>query len=127
MQHLFRISEKKLLTLKPTAHILDLGFENETKEVTSLKQIKRRHVPYTKFKAFLDETGVNQKKVAELLGKSTSAFNQNLNGTGGDFSVAELRVICEQFNISADEYFLRPGVSKMKQKLSKELESEATQ
>lgn len=79
-----------------------------------MKQIKRRHVPYTKFKAYLDETGVNQKEVAELLGKSPSALNQNLNGTGGDFSVSELRVICGKFAISADEFFLRPEVSKMK-------------
>ncbi|EPY07454.1 hypothetical protein PAALTS15_10025 [Paenibacillus alvei TS-15] len=78
-----------------------------------MNQIKsRRHTPYTKFKAYLDETGVKQKELAYLLGKSTSALNQNLNGTGGDFSVAELRLICATFKISADEYFLRPEVSK---------------
>ncbi|MGG0756032.1 helix-turn-helix domain-containing protein [Brevibacillus laterosporus] len=77
-----------------------------------MKHVKRRHVPYTKFKAFLDESGVNQKEVAQLLGKSASALNQNLNGTGGDFSVAELRIICTNYKISADEYFLRPEVSK---------------
>lgn len=81
-----------------------------------LKHTKRRHTPYTKFKAFLDETGVIQKEVADLLGKSTSAFNQNLNGTGGDFSISEIRVICEKFKISADDYFLRPCVSNLKQK-----------
>lgn len=73
--------------------------------------INRRHTPYTKFKAFLDEKGVQQRELADLLGKSPSALNQNLNGTGGDFSISELRVICTTYNISADEYFLRPGVS----------------
>ncbi|WP_044354075.1 helix-turn-helix domain-containing protein [Paenibacillus sp. E194] len=77
-----------------------------------MKQVKRRHTPYTKFKAYLEEAGVKQEEVARLLKKSTSALNQNLNGTGGDFSVSELRVICTTFEISADEYFLRPGVSK---------------
>lgn len=72
---------------------------------------KRRHTPYTKFKAFLDEKGVQQREVAVLLGKSPSALNQNLNGTGGDFSISELRVICNTYKISADEYFLRPEVS----------------
>lgn len=79
-----------------------------------MKDIKRRHAPYTKFKALLDEKGVNQKELAELLGKSASALNQNLNGTGGDFSVAEVRVMCNYFKISSDEFFLHPEVSKMK-------------
>lgn len=79
-----------------------------------MKDTKRRHAPYTKFKAFLDERGINQREIAQLLGKSASAFNQNLNGTGGDFSIAEVRLICSTFKISADEYFLHPGVSNMK-------------
>lgn len=80
-----------------------------------MRQVKRRHFPYAKFKAFLVENNINQREVAELLGKSVSAFNQNINGTGGDFSIAELRVICEKYNLSSDDYFLRPQVSKMKQ------------
>lgn len=79
-------------------------------------EVKRRHAPYKKFKAFLVENNINQRKVADLLGKSTSALNQNLNGTGGDFSVAELRLICTTFKISADEFFLDIGVSKKKHK-----------
>lgn len=82
-----------------------------------MKVVNRRHIPYTKFKAFLDEKGVIQSEVADMLGKSTSAINQNLNGTGGDFSVAEIRVICSNYDISADEYFLRPEVSNMKQSI----------
>jgi transcriptional regulator with XRE-family HTH domain len=80
-----------------------------------LKQISRRHTPYSKFKAFLIENGIHQREVAELLGKSTSALNQNLNGTGGDFSLSEVRLICKKYGISADEYFLCAEVSKMKQ------------
>ncbi|MGG4007302.1 hypothetical protein ABEV57_19275 [Bacillus licheniformis] len=73
-----------------------------------MKDIKRRHTPYSKFKAFLVENNIHQREVAEMLGKSVSALNQNLNGTGGDFSLDELRVLC------ADDYFLYPGVSKKK-------------
>lgn len=79
-----------------------------------MKEIERRHAPYSKFKAFLVENNINQRDVANLLKKSISALNQNLNGTGGDFSLRELRVICKEFNISADDYFLYPDVSKMK-------------
>ena len=45
-----------------------------------MKDTKRRHTPYTKFKAYLDENHVSQKEVAGLIGKSPSAINQNLNG-----------------------------------------------
>ncbi|MFD2330635.1 helix-turn-helix domain-containing protein [Cohnella sp. GCM10020058] len=76
----------------------------------------RRHTPYYKFKAFLTENEIKQKKVALLLGKSTSALNQNINGTGGDFSLEEIRQICREFNISSDEYFVCTEVSDMKQK-----------
>ena len=79
-----------------------------------MKEVERRHTPYSKFKAFLVENNINQRDVANLLKKSISALNQNLNGTGGDFSLRELRVICKEFNISADDYFLYPDVSKMK-------------
>lgn len=80
-----------------------------------MKLINRRHAPYTKFKAFLSENGVKQSDVAALLEKSKPALNQNLNGTGGDFSLSEVRKICLHYGISADEYFLHPHVSKTKQ------------
>lgn len=80
-----------------------------------MKKIKRRHEPYSKFKAFLDENGIKQAELAKKLGKSISALNQNLNGTGGDFSVAEVRYICNTFGISADEFFITQKVSKTKQ------------
>jgi len=109
------MKHKKLLTLKRGKCILRAqGFKKETMEVKSLKPISRRHAPYTKFKAFLIQNGIHQREVAELLGKSTSALNQNLNGTGGDFSLSEVRLICQKYGISADEYFLCPGVSNMK-------------
>jgi transcriptional regulator with XRE-family HTH domain len=76
----------------------------------------RRHTPYTKFKALLNEREIKQAQVAVLLRKSPSAFNQNLNGTGGDFSLSEVREICTLLEISADEFFICPKVSNMKQK-----------
>ncbi|MCT4544385.1 MAG: helix-turn-helix transcriptional regulator [Vallitalea sp.] len=68
--------------------------------------VNRRHKPYSKFKGYMVEHGIKQKEVAELLNKSQSAFNQNLNGTGGDFSVSELRLLCKTYNLSATEFFL---------------------
>jgi transcriptional regulator with XRE-family HTH domain len=71
-----------------------------------MSTINRRHEPYTKFKAFLVENNIKQEEVAKLLGKSKSALNQNINGTGGDFSVKELRKIMKTYKISIDEFFL---------------------
>lgn len=75
---------------------------------------ERRHEPYFKFKAYLVENRIKQRELAELLGKSTSALNQNLNGSGGDFSLKEIRLICRKYKISSDEYFVCPEVSKTK-------------
>ncbi len=75
------------------------------------KPIKRRHQPYFKFKALLDEKGIKQRDVAKLLDKSPSALNQNINGTGGDFSVSEVRKICLEYGISADDFFISCKVS----------------
>lgn len=71
-----------------------------------MKNIKRNHRPYYKFKAFLTEKGITQKELANLLGKSVSALNQNINGTGGDFSAKEIRLICSNYKISSDYFFL---------------------
>lgn len=76
--------------------------------------VKRRRAPYSKFKAFLAQNGIRQTEVAKLLGKSKSALNQNINGTGGDFSLQEVRLLCKYFQISADDYFLYPDVSDLK-------------
>ncbi len=82
-----------------------------------MKKLKRRHTPYTKFKALLNERGVKQHEVAVILGKSRFAVNQNLNGTGGDFSLTEVRILCNEFKISADQFFICPEVSNTKHEL----------
>lgn len=78
---------------------------------------ERRHQPYTKFKAYLVENGLKQTDIAKLLNKSVSAFNQNLNGTGGDFNLSELRLLSRELGISIDEFFVNQKVSNMKLKV----------
>lgn len=72
---------------------------------------KRRHVPYTKFKAWMAENDVKQEQLGELLNKTKTTINQNLNGTGGDFSVKDIRTICLHYGISSDAYFIHQKVS----------------
>lgn len=71
-----------------------------------MKVTNRRRSPYTKFKVFLVENNIKQSEVAKLLNKSNSALNQNLNGTGGDFSAEELRTLYKVYGISIDKYFI---------------------
>lgn len=75
------------------------------------KDVKRRHSPYRKLKAFFVENNIKQSEVAELLGKSVSALNQNLNGTGGDFSLSEVRILCNLYGLSSDAFFINQKVS----------------
>ncbi|MBP1925865.1 transcriptional regulator with XRE-family HTH domain [Sedimentibacter acidaminivorans] len=75
-------------------------------------KIDRTHKPYLKLKGFLVEKDIKQYEVAKLLGKTKSTFNQNLNGTGSDFTLNDVRIICSSYNISADEYFFNQKVSK---------------
>lgn len=72
---------------------------------------KRRHKPYSKFKAYLEDKGIRQAEIAEIVGKSKTALNQNLNGTGGDLSLPDVRKICLALKISSDEFFINQSVS----------------
>lgn len=60
---------------------------------------------YFKLKGFLAEKNIKQKVVADMLGISVPTFNKKLNGTAGDFSVSEARVICEKLNTDARIFF----------------------
>lgn len=60
---------------------------------------KRKREPYTEFALFLKENNIPQSDIAELLEKSVSAVNQNINGTGGDFTVSEAVKICKKYGV----------------------------
>lgn len=74
-------------------------------------RVNRRRQPYTKFKAWMQENGIRQDELAEIIGKSRNVVNQKLNGTGGDFTMEEVRKICQYFKISADTFFIIQKVS----------------
>lgn len=57
-----------------------------------------------KFKAWLVENKISQKEVAKLLGVTIVSVNRKLNGVE-DFTVKQIRTICEKYGISADEFF----------------------
>lgn len=67
--------------------------------------INRKRPPYMELKKFMMENHIRQREMAEILGKSISALNQNLNGTGGDFSLNEARLLINFFNIPSEYFF----------------------
>lgn len=57
-----------------------------------------------KFKGFMAENGIKQAEIAELLGVDISNANLKINGKQ-DWTLAQVRAICEKYKISANEYF----------------------
>ena len=58
-----------------------------------------------KFKAYCVEHGIKQSEIAEALKITVSNANLKLNGKE-PFTLAQVKVLCEKFKISADEYFI---------------------
>ena len=58
-----------------------------------------------KFKGFLAERKITQAQLAELLDLTPQSINKKVNGKE-DFSLAQIKTICNEYGISADEYFL---------------------
>ena len=54
-----------------------------------------------KFKAWMVANRVTQRELAELLDLSLTSINKKVNGKE-DFSLAQIRTICEKYGLSAD-------------------------
>lgn len=79
-----------------------------------INEVKRRREPYFDLKVYMAKNKIKQKDLAKHLNKSVSALNQNLNGTGGDFSLNEVRKLILELNIPS-EYFFKLQVPKTEQ------------
>lgn len=58
-----------------------------------------------KFKGYCAENNISQKEIADLLGIKIQSANAKLNGRQ-DFTISQVRILCEHYGISADYYFL---------------------
>lgn len=58
-----------------------------------------------KFKGYCAANGIKNDDIARLLGIGKSAISQKMNGRKL-FTLAQVKKICEYYNISADEYFV---------------------
>lgn len=62
--------------------------------------------PYFKLKAYLVENNIKQNEVAKYLDMNKSTFSRKLNRKYGDFTIEEVRKICNRYNLDANIYFL---------------------
>lgn len=53
------------------------------------------------FKGYMAEHNIRQAEIAELLGISIQSVNLKVNGKL-DFSLPQVRLICERYGVSAD-------------------------
>lgn len=58
-----------------------------------------------RFKGFCAEHGILQKEIAELLGINKSNVNLKMNNKQ-PFTVEQIRILCDTYHISADDFFL---------------------
>ncbi len=65
---------------------------------------------YSKFQGFLAENNIKKKDVAALIGVSESGLSQKFKGDV-EFTLQQVRAICTEYGISADEYFFAEKVS----------------
>lgn len=59
-----------------------------------------------KLKLFLVENKILYKDVAQLIGVSESSFSRKINAKGEDFSLKQVKTICEAYKLDANLYFL---------------------
>lgn len=58
-----------------------------------------------KFKAYCVIHRIKQKEIADLLNITVPSVNHKLNEKE-PFTLAQVKILCEHFHISADEYFI---------------------
>jgi transcriptional regulator with XRE-family HTH domain len=61
--------------------------------------------PYYKFKGYLAENSIQQKDIAKLIDISPATLSKRLNGKGGDFSIQDLKKICNNLKVEAEIFF----------------------
>ena len=61
--------------------------------------------PYFKFKGYLAENNIQQKEIANIINISQATLSKRLNAKGGDFTIQDLKKICDKLNVNAEIFF----------------------
>lgn len=62
--------------------------------------------PYNKLKSFMALKGIKSKEVAELLGITAQTFSAKINRNGQDFTIEQVRIICNTYGLDSNDIFL---------------------
>lgn len=65
-----------------------------------------KKLPYLKLKGYLVENQIRSQDVAKLLNISDTSFSKKLNRKGQDFNAEEIRIMCKEFCLDANVFFL---------------------
>ena len=71
---------------------------------------------YQKLRNFIDESKYSHKEVADMIGMTPARFSQKINKNKSNFTIDEASAICDVLDISMDDYFFNPNVSKLRRK-----------
>lgn len=64
-------------------------------------------VKYSKFKQWMVANNVKQKDIALLLNITDAFCSVKMNSPTNNFTIEQLSIICNKYNISFDEFFLK--------------------
>lgn len=60
---------------------------------------------YLKLKQFMLEKNIKNKDMAKTLGVNKSVFSKKINMKGSDFTLDEVRKLCEAYQLDGNKYF----------------------
>lgn len=64
-------------------------------------------VKYVKFKQFLVENDIKRKDIAKLLGISLTLTSSKLNTKKDDFTLKQIRTLCNKYDLDSNVYFIK--------------------
>jgi len=70
-----------------------------------MRKEEKRTIAFARLRGYMAENGLRQSDLADLLGKTRAQANLKLNGKS-EFTLGEVRTICNAWGIGCDEYFI---------------------
>lgn len=76
------------------------------RDKTKKGELMEKKLPYLKLKGFLVENQIKSQNVAKLLDLTETTFSKKINRNGQDFNAEEIRIMCKEYDLDANVYFL---------------------
>lgn len=76
------------------------------RDKTKKGELMEKKLPYLKLKGFLAENQIKSQDVAKLLDLTETTFSKKINRNGQDFNAEEIRIMCKEYDLDANVYFL---------------------